>query len=414
MPHFLQIPRRIALAGFFAAILSGLASPPALAEPAQSSRLILAGREAAQTPDFWQRYMNASGKGTTVYIVPTAADDPVKAGNDLAAAVKKAGGVPVVIPLAGRDLIKSGKNPFGDDARKMEDLAWLRQLIKGKAFLIADGNPDRLARALLNNETDEGPVLYAMHKAFETGAAIGVIGDSVRVAGNGGFRKPRALGEMIRYSMQWELDYSFGLDLTPQKWFVDYGVGANGNLARLVLALANQSRPVGIGMDSGSIVVLDRAQISFAGQAPSTLVKLPEAQKAEMSAVVPFTVSVFNAGDSLMIASGDVTFEASRKPLPAPTKAPEPAVVPDASQPEAFLAQVLKVGQGNAGKTTLIAADWPSAATRQAKAQVFTLEWGGASKAASDGKTTSVANLSGALIRDQFLAFPVYQATEND
>lgn len=413
MSHFLPIPRRIALAGLLATTLSCLAAP-VFAEPAQSSRLILAGHDAAQTPDFWQRYMSAAGKGATVYIIPTAADDPVKAGSDLAAAVKKAGGVPVVVPLAGRDLIKGGKNPFGADAQKMEDVAWVKSLIGGKAFLIADGNPDRLAKTLLSNETDDGPVLYAMHKAFEAGAAIGVIGDSVRVAGSGGFRKPRALSEMIRYSMQWELDFSFGLQLAPQKWFIDYGVGANGNLARLVLALANLSSSVGIGMDSRSIVVLDKEKIAFAGWAPSALVKLPEAAKAELSAVVPFTVSALNSGDTFTIANGDVTFDASRKPVPAPAKAPEPMLLPDATQPNAFLAQVQQIGLGKAGKTTVIAADWPSAGVKQAKAQVFTIEAGGASKAASDDKTTSVANLTGALIRDQFLAFPVYQATENN
>lgn len=413
MPHFFQIPRRIALAGLLATALSGLAAP-VLAEPAQSSRLILAGHDAAQTQDFWQHFMNAAGKGATVYIVPTAADDPVKAGSDLAAMVKKYGGSPVIVPLAGRDLMKGGKNPFGDDAKKLDDAAWVKQLEDGKAFLIADGNPDRLARNLLSKETDDGPLLNTMHKAFETGAAIGVIGDSVRVAGGGGFRRPRALSEMIRYSMQWELDYSFGLQLAPQAWFVDYGVGANGNLARLVLALANQSRPAGIGVEPGSIVVLDREKITFAGQAPSALVKLSEAQKAEMSAVVPFTVSIFNAGDTFTIANGDVTFDAGRKPVAAPAKTPEPALLPDASLPGAFLGQVQTVGLGNAGKSTLITADWPSAVTKQAKAQVFTIEWSSSAKAASDGKTTSVANLTGTLIRDQFLAFPVYQATENN
>ncbi len=415
MTHYLQFSRRVAILGLLAAALSG-ATSPAVAQPAQNSRLMLAGAEAAQAPDFWQRFMRAAGKGATVYIIPTAADDPVKAGEDVAAMIRKLGGKPFVVPLASVDVIKKNNkiSPFGKSTELLDSDAWQKELSKGRAFIFTDGDPDRLAKTLLFQETDDGVLLEILRPAIKDGAVIAMIGNSTKVAGSSGFRAPRPLPVMLRNTLQWELDYSFGLNLTPPGWIIDYKATEDGNLPRLIWAQANSSTPFGAGLESKSIVEFTLDRIGISGDSATSFIRLQNPAKSQSSAIVPYELNIFNSGDSLNLKDGSTILAASRKPLATPAQTGPAEMVADAAQPNAFMMQAQRVAEGKAGKSTLIAADWPSAAARQAKAQVFTLERSAATKAASDGTKTSVVELSGTLIRDQFLAFPVYQATENE
>lgn len=215
--------------------------------------------------ELWQRFVAlAGGPGARVAVFPTAAGDPERAATAIAAALQRHGAVPDVIRLAAP----------GDAA----DPARVARVAAAQAIYFGGGAQGRIVDALRPGGRDS-PLLAAVQALFHRGGVVG--GESAGAAVMSGlmFREPpqdvlAAMKTPLR--MGEEIDH--GLGFVRPDAIVDQHLVRRGRIGRLLALMQRSGRPLGIGIEEHTAVVVRGDALEVVGHRGVLLVDLAPAR----------------------------------------------------------------------------------------------------------------------------------------
>ena len=132
----------------------GIGAPQAQTGP--GPLFIVGGNFRFDNETLWRRYIDlAGGPGAKIAVMPTAASNPIRSGDQVAAQLRKLGAAPFVVPIAPQ--LKDV-----DSRRNAQDQAIAQQIRAAGGVYFVGGNQDRITATLLDERGQPTAALEAI------------------------------------------------------------------------------------------------------------------------------------------------------------------------------------------------------------------------------------------------------------
>lgn len=252
-----MIHRRRFASTLMALTVAGPLAAPAAAGP--GTVFAVGNAIADDNHELWQRFVAlAGGPGARVAVFTAASGEPDRAAAAIGAALARHGAVP--------DHVRIGPRIAGQDPRAAAaDPAVVARVAASQAVYFSGGAQGRLVDALRPGGADS-PVLEAVQALFRRGGVVGGESAGAAVMSELMFREPpqdvlAAMKTPLR--MGQEIDRGFGF-VRPDA-VVDQHLVRRGRIGRLLALMQRGGRPLGIGIEEHTAVVVRGDELEVVG-----------------------------------------------------------------------------------------------------------------------------------------------------
>lgn len=241
---------------------------------AASGCRVLAIGGALEHEGVWQRLVaEAGGPGSRIAVFPTASDDPLEAGERNAAALRRAGAVAEILPVAPRLV--------GVDWQAARDDPALIARVASAQGLFFTGGAQELIIDSLRPGGVESAMLAAIRQLAARGGLIAGTSAGAAVMSDWMFRDAQDPLAVLRGRLRegQELDRGFGF--VGPGLFIDQHFLRRGRIGRLLPAMVSKACVMGLGVDEDSAALIHAGRIEILGAHGALLVDLSAAQAAQ-------------------------------------------------------------------------------------------------------------------------------------
>lgn len=287
-----------------APLAGGAAARPAQAavQPPEGALVIVGGALRADNAEVWSRIVALSGgPGARIAVLPTAAGNPVRSGEQIAAALRRYGADPFVAPIAPR--------MAGSDYRlAAEDGVLAQRIREAGGVYFAGGDQGRITQALLRPDGGRTAALDAIWDMYRRGGMVAGTSAGAAIMSTTMFDDAPPVWDALRSGLQPEKSLSPGLGFIGGGVFIDQHFLIRGRLARMVPAMLNKGYRVGFGVDENSaLVVRQQREAEVIGYKGVLMVDLSDASPAPVAGAFgarAVKLSYLDHGDRLDLLTG--------------------------------------------------------------------------------------------------------------
>lgn len=294
----------------------GNADAEGAAEVSSGSLVIIGGAERQHNTVIWSTIVElAGGKDASIAVLPTASDQPDRAGREIVEVLNAAGARAFVVPLTvGRE---------ADDRKVARDPDLAERVRHATGVFFVGGDQRRLRQALVDERGRNTPLLDAVWTTYRRGGVIAGTSAGAAVMSRVMFRQGGSLSCLTRgAALDKELDRGFGF--LDREWLVDQHMLARGRFARALVAMHTQGIHHGIGVEEDTAVVVRGDQAHVIGYRGALVMDLSQAKAFLDSA----GFHVQNARLSYIDHGGTIDFH-TLKVAPAPEDLASRGIDPD-------------------------------------------------------------------------------------
>jgi len=342
------------LPAFLAAALLATA-----AHAAPGSLVIVGGALSPDNAAVHQAFASRRLPGApAIAVIPSASGEPAGSARRLAAALKRHGVNPAdvfLVHLASEDDPETpgiDESRWAANATNREEIA---KIERAGAIWFAGGDQARTTRLLLQPDGSDTPMLSAIRQRLDSGAVIGGTSAGAAIMSRRMIMNGDSITALTR-PVEPTLDpdeRNTALVLGQGLGFLEPGLvdqhfDARARLGRLARALFElpAAERIGFGIDEDSALVIDFAanRATALGSAGVTILDARTAtrRKGPAFGAEAMLLSVINAGDTIDLASLEITPASFKKPTSPRTRSAEPATAEPATAGIAFAPQRLE------------------------------------------------------------------------
>ncbi|TFW20966.1 cyanophycinase [Duganella callida] len=260
---------------FWCASLVVLAVQSALAAeaPPKGNLLIAGGAVRADNVQVFQKLVElAGGQGARIAVMPSAAGNPERSGNNLAATLKRYGAQAFVVPVAVR--LKDH-----DYKRDADDEALAKQVREAGGVYFVGGDQGLITKALVHPDGSRTAVLQAIWDVYQRGGVIaGTSAGAAIMSATMYYEADSVLGTLSG-GVNDGRELAPGLGFVGTDVFVDQHLLARGRFARMLPAMLKKNYKLGLGVDENTAMVINgQREVEIIGYQGALLIDLTEAK----------------------------------------------------------------------------------------------------------------------------------------
>ena len=271
----------------------------------KGSLVIIGGSERYRDRELWDTIVElAGGEGASIAVFPTASGSPVRQGNKVVQALKRAGATPFLVPVAWKEVEHEVR-----DAVFNEDLVLQVRASKGIFFI--GGSQDRIVDALLDDDLEKTPMLQAIWNMYHDGGVIAGTSAGAAIMSRVMYRDAPPPMQILRNGVTMGKEIDDGLGFLNSQWFVEQHCLVRGRFARALVAMYSQGVPYGIGVDENTALVVrhgyDATVIGYKGVLIMDISNAAPDPKTEGFSLKNVKMSYLDRGDSIDLRTRKVT-----------------------------------------------------------------------------------------------------------
>ena len=271
----------------------------------KGSLVIIGGSERYRDRELWETIVElAGGDGASIAVFPTASGSPVRQGNKVMQALKRAGAEPFLVPVAWKEVEQEVREAVFNDE-------FVQRVRVAKGIFFIGGSQDRIVDALLDDDREQTPMLRAIWEVYRGGGVIAGTSAGAAIMSRVMFRDAPQPLQILRNSVTMGKEIDDGLGFLDDQWFVEQHCLVRGRFARALVAMHSQSIPFGIGVDENTaLVVKNGVEASVIGYKGVLIMDISQAihdPKAEGFNLKNVKLSYLDRGDSINLRTREVT-----------------------------------------------------------------------------------------------------------
>jgi cyanophycinase len=315
-----------AVAAIALAACAAMSSDMAVAAESAATKgvLVIAGG-ALRTDNaaVWERIVQlAGGKGAKIAVLPTAAGNPEKSGQQTVEILNRYGAQAFMVPVAPR--------LQNTDAQKAAHDPTLAAQVQGATgVFFTGGEQARITQSLLTAEGARTPVLQAVWQVFRSGGVIAGSSAGAAIMSSTMFYEPPEVLDVLKQGVQGlrgSKDIAPGLGFIDPDVFIDQHLLMRGRFARMLPAMLAKGYTTGLGVDENTALVVKAGEAEVIGASGVLMIDLSQAtHDASTPAfnVKNAKLSYLERGDKITLATRQVT--------PAQAKREDEVINPNAA-----------------------------------------------------------------------------------
>ena len=289
--------------------LFALAALAPRAQAAGGSVLAVGSAVRDDNDAVWDRLLQlAGGRGARVAVFTAPARDPEAAARAILASLAKRG-------LVGEH-IRIGPRIAGQDlAAAVRDPDWIAKVSSAQAVYFSGGAQARLID-LLRPGRQDSPLMTAVRGVFERGGVVAGESAGAAVMSLDIFREPpQDVLALMKRSLVAGSDIDQGFGFVRHDVIVDQHLIRRGRIGRLVHLMQQQGRPLGLGIEEHTAVVVRGDEVEVVGHRGVLVVELNTAlvPAAGTLRVQGARLSLLDHGDRFNLNTRRVTPAAARQ-----------------------------------------------------------------------------------------------------
>jgi cyanophycinase len=306
LPAFAQVARWL-----LAALVTGaLLATPARAE---TGSVLAVGSGVRDDNDaVWERLVQlAGGRGARVAVFTAPDGEPDLAARLILARLDQRG-------LRGEH-IRVGPNIPGQDlAAAVRDPEWIAKVEASRVVFFSGGNQARLIDTLRPGGQDS-PLMRAVRGVFERGGVVAGGSAGAAVMSDVAFRDPpQEVLTLMKRPLRPGSDIDQGFGFVRHDVVVDQHLLRRGRIGRLLQLMRQSGRPLGLGLEEHTAVVVRGDEVEVVGHRGVLVVEMGDAPAAAGGPlrVSGARLSLLDHGDRYDLASRRVTPAQARRGSP--------------------------------------------------------------------------------------------------
>lgn len=299
---------------WLAGLLAGLLGTAGLVAGASAQTVVaMGGALQFDNHEVWSRIVQeAGGPGAKVVVLPTAAGNPVRSGQQIAQALKRHGAEVVVVPAA-------PKWPGQDAAAVARDPRWVQE-VAGARGVVFSGGAQELITATLQPGGQPTPLLEAVWSVFRRGGVVAGTSAGAAIMSATMFRDAQDVLKVLRGQLREGQEWDRGLGFVGPDLFIDQHFLKRGRLGRLLPLMAARGYRLGLGVEENSAAVIRGDMLEVLGARGVLWVDLRQA--TQQTALPAFNLqgavlSYLERGDQMNWRTGEVQVAADKRQGPA-------------------------------------------------------------------------------------------------
>ncbi|MEO5932166.1 MAG: cyanophycinase [Duganella sp.] len=271
----------------------------------KGSLVIIGGALRGDNAEIWQRIVAlAGGRGARIAVLPSAAADPERVGDAIAARLNGYGAAAFVVPLAVR--------LAGSDFRRVAEDGELAAAVRGAGgVFFAGGDQGRITQALVREDGSRSAVLEAVWDVYRGGGVVAGDSAGAAIMSSTMFYAPNSVFGTLRGGVNDGREIAPGLGFIGGDVFVDQHLLVRGRFARMIPVMLKKGYKFGLGIDENTAMVVDsRRNVEIVGHKGALLIDLSRATTDAASAgfnVSNAVISYLDRGDRYDLASHTFT-----------------------------------------------------------------------------------------------------------
>ena len=271
----------------------------------KGSLVIIGGSERYRDRELWETIVElAGGNGASIAVFPTASGSPVKQGNKVVQALKRAGAEPFLVPVAWKEVEHEVRDAVFNDSL-------VQQVRASKGVFFIGGSQDRIVDALLDDNLQKTPMLEAIWEMYRDGGVIAGTSAGAAIMSRVMFRDAPQPMQILHNGVTMGKEIDDGLGFLDKQWFVDQHCLVRGRFARALVAMYSQGVPFGIGVDENTALVVRRGYeatvIGYKGVLILDISNAKHDPQVEGFSLKNVKLSYLDRGDSIDLRTRKVT-----------------------------------------------------------------------------------------------------------
>lgn len=289
-------------------IRSADAAPPKVQteeDDPKGSLVIIGGAERYRDPELWDTVIElAGGDGAAIAVFSMASSDPIRDGNKVVSALRRAGADSFLAPVAWKHVDKNIRDAVFDPLL-------VERVRKAKGIYFTGGSQGLIVDSLMDDGKPT-PMLNAIWDVYREGGVIAGTSAGAAVMSHVMFRNAPQPLKVLQNGVKVgkEIDAGLGF-LENDKWFVEQHCLVRGRFARALVAMHSQGIPFGIGVDENTALVVKRGYdarvIGYKGVLIMDISKAVSDPETEGFSLKNVKLSYLDRGDSINLKTREVT-----------------------------------------------------------------------------------------------------------
>jgi cyanophycinase len=267
----MSIARRSLLALMLSALTASAVSAESLA-PRQGLAVAIGGALKLDNTEVWQRLvLEAGGPGSRFAVFAVASDTPERGGERLAEALRKAGAVAEVIPIA-------PKLKNVDWQANRDDPAWIAK-VAGVQGVFFSGGAQELITSTLQPNGEPTEMLKAIRQVFQRGGVVAGTSAGAAIMSEWMFRDAQDTLAVLKGKLRDGHEIGRGLGFVGPHLFIDQHFLKRGRIGRLLPIMQAKGYRWGLGVEENSAALIRNGQIEIIGARGALFVDLSGASR---------------------------------------------------------------------------------------------------------------------------------------
>jgi cyanophycinase len=294
-----------------------------ITRPSKGALFIEGGALDFENDTLWQSLVDlAGGRDARIAVMPTAATNPLQAGERWINHLHSLGCAAFLVPISPR--------LEGVDLRiAVESTAIIEQIKGATGVFFLGGEQGRITSSLLYPDGSHTPVLEAIIGLWESGGVVGGSSAGAAIMSRDMFKyPPTVLDVLVNGIGKGKLENGIekgksvdrGLGFLDPSWMVDQHFLTRGRLPRLLVAMDALGYKNGVGVDENTAIIVKNGLMDIVGSTGALIIDLSHARRDY--AVTEFNlvgakITYLNRGDAYDMNTGAIITRARQVKLKA-------------------------------------------------------------------------------------------------
>jgi cyanophycinase len=267
-----------ALIALFPLMLAAQAtSAPVSPAPRHGLAVAIGGALKLDNTEVWNRLvLEAGGPGSRFAVFAIASDTPERGGERLADALRKAGAVAEVIPVA-------PKLKNVDWKTNRDDPAWIAK-VAGMQGVFFSGGAQELITSTLQPNGQPTEMLKAIRQVFERGGVVAGTSAGAAIMSEWMFRDAQDTLAVLKGKLREGHEIDRGLGFVGPQLFIDQHFLKRGRIGRLLPIMQAKGYRWGLGVEENSAALIRNGHIEVIGARGALFVDLTGASRDPQAA----------------------------------------------------------------------------------------------------------------------------------
>jgi cyanophycinase len=267
---------------------------------ADGSLVIIGGALRDDNAAVWEKVVQlAGGKGARIAVFPSAAGNPLKAGDAIAARLRHYGAEPFVVALSPK---RDDYRALADDAQAADSVA------RAGGVYFSGGDQGRITQVLRRADGSNTRMLDAIWSMYKGGGVIAGTSAGAAIMSTTMFHDAKPVVPTLKQGVRDGKEIAPGLGFIGPDVFIDQHLLVRGRFARMLPVMVKKGYKVGLGIDENSALVVSPArEVEIVGYKGAMLVELSAAArdpKQPRFNLANARVSYLDQGDRYHLATG--------------------------------------------------------------------------------------------------------------